>query len=69
MNENKNYLRRKQMAKHLSVSERHLSDLVSRRIIPCIKLGHRTVLFDPTKVEQALNRFEQREMGREARNG
>lgn len=65
MQNDERFMRRKQMARYLGVSERHLSDLVARRIIPCLRLGHRTVLFDPAKVERALERFEQREIGRE----
>lgn len=57
------YLRRKGAAKFLNVSERHLADLVSRHIVPCIRLGHRCVLFDPARIREALSRFEQREIG------
>lgn len=56
-------LRRKGMAREISLSERHLSELVKRRVIPCIRLGHRCVLFDPIKVRQALGRYEQAELG------
>jgi hypothetical protein len=57
------YFRRKEAAKFLSISERHLATLVSRRVIPCIRLGHRCVLFDPVRIYEALSRFEEREIG------
>lgn len=60
---NAGYFRRKEAAKFLNMSERHLATLVSRRIIPCIRLGHRCVLFDPARVREALARFEEREIG------
>jgi len=42
---------------------RQLRSLVQARKIPYLKLGHRTLLFDPEKVEKALQRFEIREVG------
>jgi len=42
---------------------RTLRTLVSSRKIPFLKLGHRTLLFDPEKVDRALQRFEVREVG------
>jgi hypothetical protein len=37
---------------------RQIRSLVAKHQIPYFKLGHRTLLFDPTKVEKALQRFE-----------
>jgi hypothetical protein len=37
---------------------RQLRTFVAARKIPCLKLGHRTMLFDIEKVEKALERFE-----------
>ena len=37
---------------------RQLRTLVAQRKIPYLKIGHRTMLFDPQKVEKALQRFE-----------
>ena len=37
---------------------RQLRSLVQARKIPYLKIGHRTLLFDPVKVEKALARFE-----------
>jgi hypothetical protein len=37
---------------------RQLRSLVQARKIPYLKVGHRTILFDPAKVEKALQGFE-----------
>ena len=37
---------------------RQLRSLVQAKKIPFYKLGHRTILFDPEKVERALAKFE-----------
>jgi hypothetical protein len=37
---------------------RQLRSFVQHRKIPYLKVGHRTLLFDPAKVEKALQRFE-----------
>jgi hypothetical protein len=37
---------------------RQLRSFVAAKKIPYLKLGHRTMLFDPAKVEKALQRFE-----------
>jgi hypothetical protein len=37
---------------------RQLRSFVAARKIPCLKVGHRTMLFDIEKVEKALERFE-----------
>ena len=57
------YLRRREAAAFLNISERHLAELVRRRVIPVVRLGHRCCLFDPVRIRQALERFEQREIG------
>jgi hypothetical protein len=57
------FFRRKEAARFLNISERHLATLVSLRKIPCIRLGHRCVLFDPIRIHEALARFEEREIG------
>lgn len=62
--ESKEYMRRVEMAKHLSISPRHLSRLVRDGVVPCIRLGHKCVLFEPEKVRKALLKFEQIEVGR-----
>ena len=37
---------------------RQFRSWVEAKKIPYLKLGHRTLLFDPEKVEKALERFE-----------
>jgi len=37
---------------------RRLRSFVAARKIPFLKCGHRTLLFDPEKVDKALQRFE-----------
>jgi len=37
---------------------RQLRTFVAGKKIPYLKVGHRTLLFDPEKVEKALERFE-----------
>jgi hypothetical protein len=37
---------------------RTLRSLMHRRVIPFIKLGHRTCVFDPEKVRKALEKLE-----------
>jgi len=46
---------------------RTLRTLMAGRKIPFLKLGHRTLLFDPEKVDKALERFEVQEVGSERR--
>jgi len=48
---------RKQIADYLGVSERTVSNMMSRRIIPVIKFG-KSVRFDAPKVKKALEKFE-----------
>jgi hypothetical protein len=39
---------------------RTLRHLVQVGVIPCLKLGHKLVLFQPSRVEKALNKREVR---------
>ena len=48
---------RKQIADYIGVSERTISNMMSKRIIPVIKIG-KSVRFDPTKVRKALDKYE-----------
>ena len=45
-------------------STRMVDELVLRRKIPVIKLGHRTIRFDYARVRAALDKLEIREVGR-----
>lgn len=48
---------RKQIADYLGVSERTVSNMMSRRIIPVIKFG-RNVRFDPVMVHKAMTKYQ-----------
>jgi hypothetical protein len=48
-----------QMAEALGISERLLKNWVRDRVVPFTKIK-RVVLFDPVKVEAALERFERK---------
>ena len=50
-------LNRKQIADYIGVSERTISNMMSKRIIPVIKIG-KSVRFDPSKVRKALDNYE-----------
>lgn len=53
------FLTKDQLAVALNVpSTRMIDQLVSRRKIPHIRLGHRTVRFQLTRVREALSRYE-----------
>jgi excisionase family DNA binding protein len=52
-----------EIAEQLRVSTRQVSNLVSRRIIPRIKVG-RTVRFQLSSVLKALAKYEEQEYGR-----
>jgi hypothetical protein len=42
----------------LGIPERTLRDWAFKRKVPSLRVGHRTVLFDPAKVRAALTKFE-----------
>jgi hypothetical protein len=48
----------KQLSAENGLAVRTLRGFVATRKIPFLKCGHRTLLFDPEKVEKALARFE-----------
>jgi hypothetical protein len=52
------------LAEEVGIPVRSLRTLAHRRVIPCLRLGHRTVLFAPSKVIAALERYEITEVGR-----
>jgi excisionase family DNA binding protein len=49
----------REMAAQLGISARTLRDWQAQRIIPFIKI-HQTVLFEPEKVQAALEKFERK---------
>jgi excisionase family DNA binding protein len=50
-------LNRKQIAYYIGVSERTVSNMMRKRLIPVLKIG-KTVRFDPPKVKAALEKYE-----------
>jgi hypothetical protein len=46
------------MSRQLGVAERTLRDWTFKRKVPSLRIGHRTVLFDPVRVRAALIKFE-----------
>lgn len=59
-------LTKKQLKEVLNLpSTRMIDELMRRRNIPYLRLGHRTVRFELTAVEKALSKLEVREIGRE----
>ena len=54
----KQLVTRKQLSQRSGIAERTIRTLQSQRIIPYIRAGHRTVLFDEDKVMAALDKLE-----------
>ena len=53
-----------ELSAHLNLpGVRSVYRLLARRAIPCIRIGHRTVRFRLSQVNQALAKREQREAG------
>jgi hypothetical protein len=57
----KHYLKEKEQAAVLRVSTRTLRDWRQRKIVPYFKVG-RVIFFDPERVQQALAKFERKEI-------
>ena len=57
------------LSDYKGIPVRTLRTLVWARKIPFLKLGHRTLLFDPDKVDKALERFEVQEVARRSCRG
>jgi len=51
------------LSEQTGVRIRTLRSLMAARKIPFLKFGHRTIFFDPDRVDQALQRFEVQEVG------
>jgi hypothetical protein len=51
------------LSEQKGIPVRTLRTLVAGRKIPFLKLGHRTLFFDPEKVDKALQRFAVQEVG------
>ena len=48
---------RKQIADYIGVSERTVSNMMRKRLIPVLKIG-KTVRFDPPKIKAVLEKYE-----------
>ena len=55
------------LSDHTGIAVRTLRTFMAARKIPFLKIGHRTVLFDPDKVFIALERFQTNAIGDEPR--
>jgi excisionase family DNA binding protein len=61
----KKYLTKQELAAELGLKRRGIEELMRRRKIPFLSLGHRTVRFELPKVEKALGKFEHKAVGQE----
>jgi hypothetical protein len=52
-----------QLAVETGIPVRTLRSLVYRKVIPVVRLGHRTVVFSVTNVMRSLSRYEVRAVG------
>lgn len=59
------YLNKLELAERLGTTKRGVEELMQRRKIPFMKLGHRTVRFNWAAVEKAVSRFEYKAVGQE----
>ncbi|MGA3169562.1 MAG: hypothetical protein ABSE62_00970 [Chthoniobacteraceae bacterium] len=59
------YLNKLELAERLGLTRRGVEELMRRRKIPFLTLGHRTVRFFWPAVERALAKFEHRAIGQE----
>lgn len=51
------YMRKKDAAKYMGVSERQLTVFMRRGTIPYAKLSHRVCLFKPLEIDRAILRM------------
>ncbi len=65
--EGTDYLNKLELAAKLGVTRRVVEDMMRRRMIPYLALGHRTVRFFWPAVERALSKFEHRAVGQEGK--
>ncbi len=64
--QNQRYLTKVELAELLGVTRRVVEEMMRRRMIPYLSLGHRTVRFFWPAVEKALGRLEHKAIGQEA---
>ncbi|WP_348543731.1 hypothetical protein [Chthoniobacter sp.] len=57
-------LTKKQLKIRLNLpSERMVEEMMKKRMIPFLKLGHRTIRFEWSKVQEAIAKFEHKAVG------
>ena len=61
------YLNKKELAGRLGVSRRGVEEMMRRRKIPFLALGHRTVRFHWPSVEKAIGKLEHKAIGQEGK--
>jgi len=61
------YLSKLELAEKLCITKRLVEELMGRRKIPFLALGHRTVRFYWPAVEKALAKFEHKAVAQEGR--
>ncbi|MBT3192570.1 MAG: helix-turn-helix domain-containing protein [Verrucomicrobia bacterium] len=57
------YMRRKEAAEYLAISQRTLTNLMARRVIPYYKPSSRITLFSKSELDAALQRSRSRAVG------
>lgn len=59
------FLTKEQLREKLNLpSLRAVDELIKRKRVPVVRMGHRTVRFDWNKIEQAIERLTTKEAGR-----
>jgi len=58
------YKNKREIAAHFRVSPSTIEEWARQRVIPVLKSSPRKNIYDVAKCEQAINRFEVREVGR-----
>jgi excisionase family DNA binding protein len=63
----RDYLNKLELAERLGITRRNVEEMMRRRKISFIALGHRAVRFFWPAVEKALGRLEHKAIGQEAK--
>ena len=58
----KQLVKEKELLQTVRISSRLLRDLRARRLIPFIKLNKKSILYDPRKILEALEKYERMEV-------
>jgi excisionase family DNA binding protein len=65
--QNRHYLTKVELADLLGVTRRVVEEMMRRRMIPYLSLGHRTVRFHWPSVEKAIGKLEHKAVGQEGK--